>query len=680
MNDQLLIRTSDRDSVYSFDSVSTNERLLDRLDFDNESIRSTRRESYYNGDSRMNDSNNNGNNIILSQALQQQQRHHHHHQPLNTLNALRNLRATPQLHKQHQNQRLQLQNAIQNTVQDSLDSRPWDGRRLPVDTNQNLRFRNKDGPSNNYQNQYGNYSQASNINRLQNQPITNPKKEPQIKIVAANPVYGNTNNSTETIRSKMALLKETPIPKSSSNIGIDKTQLLSGNDRLGGRSLTSTQSSSDSLQTLGTITDTSSFVTANSIPFQYQSNPTSSIPISEMEYLTVKENENDQILLFEKPLKHHFLPHSVSRSSSDQTVKTISTFDTQKSSRQKRLSLDLLYTSPNSSRSNSGSSLPLQQQQQQLQFQQQHHSHPLHYNQHQHQYQDAPHAPASTNELDPVSRTVIAMELRALNKHREASYQLQIAANEPHNYPKAMYLYAMALKYGQGVKQNHASAIRWLCKCILIGSISSSSSSSSSFSDDDDKNDDAPGSTLSYKAAIVSKLNKLEQQDLSQLIFSNLSNTASTDCYRNGTDPESLYHSFKLMNKSQINKINAANKSKSDITAQSYFELGLYLYNCWGNSLSLSSSPSLSSSSSSSAATHATAKADEQNGIMCLSKAGSMGNIDAMEQLGEIYSTKSKHRKKDLPKAAAWLRCAEIFGVKSIGNSWIYKDKYVRIP
>ena len=47
---------------------------------------------------------------------------------------------------------------------------------------------------------------------------------------------------------------------------------------------------------------------------------------------------------------------------------------------------------------------------------------------------------------------------------------------------------------------------------------------------------------------------------------------------------------------------------------------------------------------------------DETNGINCLSKAGSMGYIDSMVQLGEIWCSKTKNRKKDLTKAAGWLR------------------------
>ena len=55
-----------------------------------------------------------------------------------------------------------------------------------------------------------------------------------------------------------------------------------------------------------------------------------------------------------------------------------------------------------------------------------------------------------------------------MGRDREGLYQLQIAANAPFFYPRAMYLYAIALHLGQGVKQNDSGAAKWLCKLILL--------------------------------------------------------------------------------------------------------------------------------------------------------------------------------------------------------------------
>ena len=68
---------------------------------------------------------------------------------------------------------------------------------------------------------------------------------------------------------------------------------------------------------------------------------------------------------------------------------------------------------------------------------------------------------------------------------------------------------------------------------------------------------------------------------------------------------------------------------------------------------------------------------DEVVGRMFLSKAASLGSSEAMVKLGELWSSKSKHFKKDLHQAAAWLRLGELFDSRIIGNSWIYKEKYM---
>ncbi|KAL6453422.1 DSF2 Protein DSF2 [Candida maltosa Xu316] len=231
------------------------------------------------------------------------------------------------------------------------------------------------------------------------------------------------------------------------------------------------------------------------------------------------------------------------------------------------------------------------------------------------------------------SRTNAALELRSLGNHREASYQLQIVANDPYNYPKAMFLYAMALKFGQGVKQNDKHAIKWLCKCILMSSSLINSTNATS---------------------VIEKLNNLPMEELIKLIMRNLKNTIDKDPHKNGQDPLILYPIFKKLTEKQVLKIISINKNKADVVAASYHELGNFLINGWGISAK-----------------------DETSGILCLSKAGSMGFIDSMVQLGEIWTNKTKYHKKDLTKAAGWLRLSEIFGVKSIGNSWIYKDKYM---
>lgn len=229
------------------------------------------------------------------------------------------------------------------------------------------------------------------------------------------------------------------------------------------------------------------------------------------------------------------------------------------------------------------------------------------------------------------ARTKVALQYRSVGKHREASYQLQIAASPPCNYPKAMYLYGMALKFGLGVKQSDRQYLKWICKCVLMYS------------------------TMTVMNDIVEQLNNLQPEDLISLIIKKLDFEIKRD--PGLTDPFQLFHKFSNLPKSEILKLANASKSKSDILALAYYEVGNALIGGWGLN-----------------------KKDEVIGLQLLTKSGSMGYIDAMVRLGELYSNKSKNRKKDSYKAAAWLRVSEIFGVKAIGNSWIYKEKYMTPP
>ncbi|CUM46599.1 uncharacterized protein AC631_04799 [Debaryomyces fabryi] len=233
-----------------------------------------------------------------------------------------------------------------------------------------------------------------------------------------------------------------------------------------------------------------------------------------------------------------------------------------------------------------------------------------------------PPTPLLAGELSPNSRTQSAIKLRQMGKDREASYQLRIAASMPYNFPKAMYLYGMALKFGQGVKQNNRHSLKWFCRCILTG-------------------------TQITNPQIASRLSDLEAEDMISLINNELKNDKPID-------PNELYGYYSKLQSSQLTKIINTSKSQLDIVSASYHEVGNALFSGLGLSTK-----------------------DEAIGIAYLCKAGSMGFIDSMIQLGDIWCSKSKSHKKDYYKAAAWLRLSEMFGVTSIGNSWIYKEKYM---
>lgn len=236
-----------------------------------------------------------------------------------------------------------------------------------------------------------------------------------------------------------------------------------------------------------------------------------------------------------------------------------------------------------------------------------------------------------TLEMTPEARTKLALQFRNIGKHREALYQLQIAANQPHNFPKAMFLYAMALRFGLGVKKNDRHCIKWLGKCILMYS------------------------QLKALSDIVDKLNSLQSEDLVKLILKKLAYDFAKDPVNNGVDPFKLFNQMSRLSKTDILKIANTSKNQSDILAVAYFEMANALINEWGIN-----------------------HRDELQGMKLLGKAAAMGYVQAMLQLGEMWATKTKFHKKDLNLAAAWLRLLEVFGAKLIGNSWIYKDKYMK--
>ncbi|KAF2437346.1 hypothetical protein P171DRAFT_343770, partial [Karstenula rhodostoma CBS 690.94] len=70
------------------------------------------------------------------------------------------------------------------------------------------------------------------------------------------------------------------------------------------------------------------------------------------------------------------------------------------------------------------------------------------------------------------------------------------------------------------------------------------------------------------------------------------------------------------------------------------------------------------------------AKQDKSLGVRCYEIAGNWGDADALVEAGYCYAEGVGCR-KDMKKAAKFYRAAESKGVSMVGNSWIYKDKYM---
>ncbi|KAI5969725.1 hypothetical protein CANMA_001187 [Candida margitis] len=608
MNEQIRLSSSDRDSVYSFDSVSTNERLLDRLDFDSESIISTDtyRSSTYSSHGLQGDKHGmNRTGASRSEPHEQQPWRTNSsspsrgialpQQPMNNLSAIRRM-------KDYTNPT--------DLGRANVVGRGHNGQRGVI-SNSNATGGSKDGPDCEKDDTTSSrpiFSCPNNANpQISDNTISLKDRGPPLDTSYAQtrttgPMQPRLHNNARFLASHHAVdTGSVAMP------GISSSRKITG-DIVTSRSKSSIATTTNSTDS---FTTSESHVPAGTSPYnELIDTPTAGMSLLSLNSTSEQTSSHVVTPLTRTDLKRQLQPHNTpigpNARGKDREM------DSNRSSSLN--SYEYLPAHTFTPTENSADSVRGQRLQSQ--------------------------------EISPESRTVISQELRAQGKHREASYQLQIAANEPFNNPKAMYLYALALKHGQGVKQNYNASLKWLCKCILTTSISGNNSQNGT-----------DRMTLN-SPIVISKLNKLPQQDLIQLVLANLKSFENSDGLENGQNPESLYNCFKNYNKSEVNRISAKNKSKSDVVALCYFELGIFLLN------------GLAGGSNQ--------KADEANGITCLSKSAAMCNVDAMEQLGEVWATKTKFRKKDLNKAAAWLRSAEIFGAKSIGNSWIYKEKYLK--
>lgn len=68
---------------------------------------------------------------------------------------------------------------------------------------------------------------------------------------------------------------------------------------------------------------------------------------------------------------------------------------------------------------------------------------------------------------------------------------------------------------------------------------------------------------------------------------------------------------------------------------------------------------------------------DEAMALKSFEMAGDLGDTDALCEAASMYMHSGKGRKKDLHKAAKLYRRAGELGADLVGQSWIYKDKYL---
>lgn len=86
--------------------------------------------------------------------------------------------------------------------------------------------------------------------------------------------------------------------------------------------------------------------------------------------------------------------------------------------------------------------------------------------------------------------------------------------------------------------------------------------------------------------------------------------------------------------------------------ALSVYELGMCHLNGWGTGV------------------------DKAYALKCFEMAGKWGDADALSEAGYCYA-QGIGTKKDMKKSAKYYRMAEAKGINMVGNSWIWKDKYL---
>lgn len=241
-----------------------------------------------------------------------------------------------------------------------------------------------------------------------------------------------------------------------------------------------------------------------------------------------------------------------------------------------------------------------------------------------------PPVPNPNGKFDAALEQLVkkALQLKAQGNLREASYQLQLLGNQPYNYPKAMYLYAQQLRVGLGVKLNELLSAKWLCRCILVLYIVELAL--------------VEREALSNYAA---RLAEFQPAELVKMVRKNLPQSEN--------DPFALFASYTAKGPQTIAKIVSNNAKDNNTVGAAYHKLAEAVYHGAG------------------------LPKDVLTAIEFYSRAAALGYSELMAALGELWSLKSKFYKKDYRLAAAWLRLGELFGRKEIGNSWIYKQKYM---
>lgn len=203
---------------------------------------------------------------------------------------------------------------------------------------------------------------------------------------------------------------------------------------------------------------------------------------------------------------------------------------------------------------------------------------------------------------------------------RESSYHWQYAAAKGDK--TAMLLYGLAVRHGWGVRQNPTEAIKWLRKAM-------------------------EESTVDGEETLIEGYRK------SAMLSNDFDISSKNDVPTARGMPKNTNESTNELVATDIKKKQQSQLRKAQIGLALY-ELGMCYLNSWG------------------------IDKDEAMALKSFEMAGELGDCDALCEAAALYMHSGKGRKKDLQKAARLYREAGARGANMVGNSWIYKDKYMQ--
>lgn len=212
-----------------------------------------------------------------------------------------------------------------------------------------------------------------------------------------------------------------------------------------------------------------------------------------------------------------------------------------------------------------------------------------------------------------------------------STYHLRLAARAGH--PTGMLLYALACRHGWGVRPNAGEGVRWLKKALDLGREQGREQEHQGAGSVKRQQSTKGGDILTTITALDPNSNP--NRNLAPPSPAPSSASASTSTSATNANP-----------------YRPAPTHRAAHLALAVYELGVSHMNGWGTPI------------------------DRRLALRCFDIAAAWGDLDALTEAAFCYA-EGIGCARDRPRAARMYRAAERRGKTLVGNSWIYKDKYM---